>query len=101
MVNFGILAAEIVSLLWGTPANFNGLASWQHYCTVLNCWASAKLFSVEQRAPPIFSRAAITLGIGPHFSFKLWSVLVYVCAVRTIDHCCAKVCDVVGREMSI
>jgi len=24
MVNFGPLAAEIVSLLWGTPANFNG-----------------------------------------------------------------------------
>jgi len=24
MVNFGLLAAEIVSLSWGTPANFNG-----------------------------------------------------------------------------
>jgi len=24
MVNFGSLAAEIVSLVWGTPANFNG-----------------------------------------------------------------------------
>ena len=24
MVNFGQLAAEIVSLVWGTPANFNG-----------------------------------------------------------------------------
>jgi len=24
MVNFGLLAAEIVSLLRGTPANFNG-----------------------------------------------------------------------------
>jgi len=24
MANFGPLAAEIVSLLWGTPANFNG-----------------------------------------------------------------------------
>jgi len=23
-VNFGLLAAEIVSLVWGTPANFNG-----------------------------------------------------------------------------
>jgi len=23
MVNFGVLAAEIVSLVWGTPANFN------------------------------------------------------------------------------
>jgi len=25
MVNFGILAAEIVSLVWVTAANFNGL----------------------------------------------------------------------------
>jgi len=24
MVNFGPLAAEIVLLVWGTPANFNG-----------------------------------------------------------------------------
>ena len=24
MVNFGKLAAEIVSLVWGTPENFNG-----------------------------------------------------------------------------
>ena len=24
MVNFGPLAAEIVSLVWGTPAHFNG-----------------------------------------------------------------------------
>ena len=24
MVNFGVLSAEIVSLVWGTPANFNG-----------------------------------------------------------------------------
>jgi len=23
MVNFGLLAAHIVSLVWGTPANFN------------------------------------------------------------------------------
>jgi len=24
MVNFSLLAADIVSLVWGTPANFNG-----------------------------------------------------------------------------
>ena len=29
-------------------------------------WASGKLCGVEQRAPPIFGRAAITFGIGPH-----------------------------------
>jgi len=66
MVNFGPLADEIVSLVWGTPANF---ASWQRYCTALQYWASAKLCGDEQRQPPIFGRAAITLGIGPHFYF--------------------------------
>jgi len=44
MVNFGPLAAEIVSLVTAQP-----------HC------------GVEQTAPPVFGRAAITLGIGPHF----------------------------------
>jgi len=35
MVNFGQLAAEIVSLVWGTPAYFNGFASWQPYSTAV------------------------------------------------------------------
>jgi len=67
MVNFGPLAVEIVSLVWGTPGNFNGfrvLAALLHGTLSSghqpNC-------GVEQRAPPIFGRAAITLGIGPHF----------------------------------
>ena len=66
MVNFGPLAAEIISLVWGTPANFNGfrvLAALLHGTLVRrqpNC-------GVQQRAPPIFGRAAIRLGIGPHF----------------------------------
>jgi len=52
----------------GHPSYFNGFASWQRYCRVLQKWASAKVCGVEQRAPPIFVRAAITLGIGPHSS---------------------------------
>ena len=61
--------AEIVSLvLFGAPLQIaTGFASWQRYCTAVQYWASAKLCSVDQTAPPIFSRAAITLGIGPHF----------------------------------
>jgi len=54
MVN--VLAAEIVSLVWGTPTNFNGFR-------VLAAWASAKLCGIEQRAPPIFGMTAITFGI--------------------------------------
>jgi len=42
---------------------------WQRYCTALEQLASARLCGVEQRAPPIFSSAAITLGIGLHCSF--------------------------------
>ena len=68
MVNFGPLAAEIVSLVWGTPANFNVFG-------VLAALLDGTLNSgrqpncvVEQRAPPIFGRAAITLGIGPNSS---------------------------------
>jgi len=66
MVNFGILAAEIVSLVWGTPANFNGfcvLAALLHGTLVVGVSET-----VEQRAPPTFGRAAITLGIGRHSS---------------------------------
>jgi len=61
MVNFGPLAAEIGPVVWGTPAYFNGfrvLAALLHGTAVVG---------VEQRAPPIFGRAAITLGIGLHF----------------------------------
>jgi len=69
MVNFGPLAAEIDPVVWGIPANFNGfriLAALLHGTSVVG--VSAKLCGVEQRAPPMFRRATITLGIGPHSS---------------------------------
>jgi len=80
MVNFGLLAAEIVSLVWGTQLTSTGFASWQRYCMALQYWASAKLCGVEQRAPPIFGRAAITLdigGVGPHCSYSGFSMVTY------------------------
>ena len=51
--------------------------SWQRYCTVLQHqqWVSAKVCGVEQRAPPVFGRVAITLGIGPHSSIIYLSFL--------------------------
>ena len=70
MMNFGPLAAEIDPVVLSTPANFNGfrvLASLLHCTLVLG---SGKLCGVEQRAPSIFGRAAITLGIGPYSSLK-------------------------------
>ena len=68
MANFGPLMAEIAS---GTPANFNGfrvLAALLHGTLVVG---------VEQRAPRIFVRAAITLDIGPHSSFFFLSLFLF------------------------
>ena len=49
---------------FGVPHHIStGIASWQRYCTALWYWASAKLCGVEQRAPPMFGRATITLGV--------------------------------------
>ena len=67
MVNFGPLAAEIGPVVWGTPPNFNGfrvLAALLHGGQVVSV---SQTCDVEQRAPPMFGRATITLGIGPHF----------------------------------
>jgi len=41
---------------------------------------AAKLCGVEQRAPPMFGRATVTLGIGPHsssFNFCRFRALAY------------------------
>jgi len=69
MVNFGLLTAEICWRVWGTPANFYGfhvLTALLHGTLVVGV---TKLCGVEQTAPPIFGRATIMLGIGPHSSF--------------------------------
>jgi len=62
-----------------------GFASWQRYCTALQYWASAKLCGVEQRAPPIFGTAAITLGIGPHSSSFFFSSCSPVLSSQRLD----------------
>jgi len=70
MVNFGLIAAEIDPVVWGTPANFNEfrvLATLLYGTPILGI--SHTICGVEQRAPPMFGRAAIALGIGPHSSF--------------------------------
>ena len=79
MVNVGPLAAEIVSLVWGTLANFNGfrvLAASQYRTLVVGVSQSLRhgtrngITELSQRAPPMFGWAAITLGIGPHSSYQ-------------------------------
>jgi len=94
MANFGPLTAEIGSGVWGTPANFNGfrvLPSLIHFQGLLPLYSpmlavllhgtSAAgvsqtlrhhtkngITQLSQRTPPIFGRAAITLGISSHSS---------------------------------
>jgi len=69
MVNFGPLAAEIGSLVWGTPANFNGFC----VLTALRHSSSGRQlnFAALNRG-----RVAIMLSIGPgpHSSLEYCSV---------------------------
>ena len=86
MVNFGPVAAEIGPVVWGTPINFTrfrvffGSVTARH--STSGAWASAKLSGVGQTAPPIFGRAAITLGIGPHFEYFFRFKPVLTCLYR-------------------
>jgi len=79
MVNFGVLTAEICWRVWGTPANFNRfrvLAALLHGTLVVG--VSQTACGVEQRAPPVVGRAAITLGIGPRSSFVYFTALTFI-----------------------
>ena len=43
MVNFGPLAAEIVSLVWGTPANLKGFCALLRHCCDVAHWRPTTL----------------------------------------------------------
>jgi len=58
-VYFGPLAAEICWRVWGTPVNFNGFRVSVALLYGILVVGVSKLCGVEQRAPPIFGRAAI------------------------------------------
>jgi len=65
MANFGLLTAEICWRVWSTPAKFQRVL---HLGSVTARHSSSGRYGVEQRAPPVFGRAAITLSIDPHSS---------------------------------
>jgi len=70
MLNFGLLAAEIDPVVWGTPANFNGfrvLAALLHGSQVVSV---SQTLWLEQRAPPCFS--------GRPSRWALAHILVYI-----------------------
>jgi len=54
MVNFGPQAAEIVSLVWGTPGNFNGFRVFRSVIARQSSSDRQPNCGVEQTAPPIF-----------------------------------------------
>jgi len=72
-MNFGPIAAEICWRVWAPQQIYNGfrvLSALLHGTRIV----VVKVCGVEQRAPPTFGRAAITLGIGPHFSCCFFSI---------------------------
>jgi len=74
MVNFGPLAAEIVSLVWGTPSNLNGfLVTARHSSS-----RRQPNFAALNRGRHLYAagRAAITLGIRLHSSFFFFPRLI-------------------------
>jgi len=67
MVNFGPLTAKIDWRVWGTPSYFNGyrvLAALLHGTLLVGVSQTLRRWT---EGAPIFGRATITLGIGPHF----------------------------------
>ena len=65
MVNFDTLTAEILSLVWRTPSNFNGfrvLAALLHGSSRRQPKFAA-LNGGRHGAPPMFGRATITFGM--------------------------------------
>ena len=69
MVNFGPLTAEIDWRVWGTPSYFNGFRVLAELLRGSQVVTVSQTLRVEQRVPPMFGRATIRLGIGPHSSF--------------------------------
>ena len=68
MVNFGPLTAEIDWRVWGTPSYFNGFRVLAALLRGSQVVTVSQTLRVEQRVPPMFGRATIRLGIGPHSS---------------------------------
>ena len=77
MANVGPLTAEIGSVVWGTPANFNEfrvLAALLHGTLVVGVSQTAAL----TEGATYIGQAAITLGIGPHSSCQFISRAIRV-----------------------
>ena len=63
----GLLAAVIGLVSLGDSSKFQRVSRLGSFTARHSTSGRQPNCGVEQRAPPIFGRAAITLGIGPHF----------------------------------
>jgi len=69
---------------WRHPCKFQQVS---HLGSVIarHLVVGVKLCGVEQRVPPMFGRATITLGIGPHSSWLsfciLWAIYLWLCSL--------------------
>ena len=96
MVNFGLLPAEIVSLVWGTPANFNGfrvLAALLHGTLVVGVSQTAafnrgrQLYSAGRPSGWALAHIPSLFCVQFRFSFSFYSA-----ASRSAKHCDEHVC---------
>ena len=78
MLDFGTLAPEICSGVWGTQANFNGFRVTARHSSS-GCQPNC---GVEQRAPPIFCTATITL---PTFLVVIITQLTHFTVPRRVE----------------
>ena len=89
MVNFGPLAAEIVSLVWGTRANFNGfrvLAALLHGSQAVSVSQTSRR---RTEGATYVRRVTITLGIGLHSSCVMFlQMLMFLeCCISRVMFC--------------
>ena len=78
MVKFGLLAAEIVSLVWSTPANFNGF---RVFAALLH---GTLVVGVSQTAA--FNRGRHLYSAGRPSGWALAHILVMVALCNRADH---------------
>ena len=72
MVNFGPLAAEIVSLIWSVAGNFQRVLCFGSVTAGHSNTGRHRNCGAEQTMPPVFGRVPIMFGIRPHFYFFFW-----------------------------
>jgi len=101
MVNFGPLAAEIISLVWGTPGNFNGfrvLAALLHGTLVVGNSQTAALnrgrHLYSAGRPSRWALAHILVGSMLSLFTMIWAASWYLLVLSIFLACCCCIANV-------